>query len=275
LFLWLLLFLAPPLPIAVYLLLLGALNRARHAVLVSGTWDFAGVLFAASGFLLCGGPAVLSLLNDRWRESWLVSQAGDHAPTSPGSLFWLLLFFVYYVLILVCAAFLIRRQRRLTAVYNALPQTVESALAQAFDRLGLHPSRTGPLYLFDPPPDAAAEAKRHQSEAIQAPYLPSPASRAETLQRPLTGHPQWTGKATGRAVLEIEAFPAMKHVTLRWDPAEALLREEVEKELAQRLAECPAPRNEMGAWLTVLGLAILGITLLGGCAGVFLMLALH
>jgi hypothetical protein len=267
LLLWLLLFLAPPVPIAVYLLLLGALNRGRHPVLVPGTWDFAGVLFAASGFLLGGGPAILSLFNDRWRQTWLLNPSGPDAPNSPGSLFWLLLFFLYYALVVAAAVWLIRRQRRLTAVYNILPQTVEAVLVEVFDRLGLTPVRSGPLYFFGAAPAAAAATTGNKSAAIQAPRYPSELERAAAKPAELSG------EEAGRAsALEVEAFPALQHVTLCWDPADAPMRKEVENELAQRLRECPAPRNHLGAWMTVLGVSVLGITLTGGCAGAFLLL---
>ena len=35
-------------PLAIYLLIIGAINRRRRPLLVSGPWDFAGLLFAAS-----------------------------------------------------------------------------------------------------------------------------------------------------------------------------------------------------------------------------------
>ena len=41
------------------------INRRRHPTLVGGSWDFLGVLLAASGLLLIGGPALLSFLYDR------------------------------------------------------------------------------------------------------------------------------------------------------------------------------------------------------------------
>ena len=47
-FLVILLGLAIPLPLAIYALILHALNRRPHPVVVPGTWDFALVLFASS-----------------------------------------------------------------------------------------------------------------------------------------------------------------------------------------------------------------------------------
>ena len=38
-------------PLAVYCLVLGLINRRRQPLMVSAGWDFAGLLFAASGFL--------------------------------------------------------------------------------------------------------------------------------------------------------------------------------------------------------------------------------
>jgi len=276
LFLWLLLFLAPPLPIAVYLLLLGALNRGRHPVLVPGAWDFAGILFAASGFLLCGGPVVLSLLNDHWRQSWLMSQAGADAPNSSGTPFWMFLFLLYYVIVVLAAVYLVRRQRRLTAVYNAMPQIIEQALGQVLDRLGLNPIRSGPVYLFGSSSSVPANTKGNKPASIQtSPYQPGVA-RKELIQEVETAAPQlelssvWAGQTT---VLEVDAFPVMKHVTLRWDPADSLLRKEIENDLALRLVEYPAPNGSLGAWMTFLGFTILGTTLMGGCAGVFVLMA--
>src|ERR1700758_3195552 len=46
-------------PIALYCLILGMINRRPHPVMVSGSWDFFGLLLAASGLLLFGGPTVL------------------------------------------------------------------------------------------------------------------------------------------------------------------------------------------------------------------------
>ena len=43
----------------------GVVDR-RQPLFVPGPWDFAGILFAASGFLLAGGPALLSSRSETW-----------------------------------------------------------------------------------------------------------------------------------------------------------------------------------------------------------------
>src|SRR5262249_9563822 len=102
-----------------YLLILGAINRRRHPLLVPGPWDFAGVLFAASGFLLFGGPGALSVLNDRWRDSLVFGQN----PTSSSSteslwLWWLFLMALYFAAVLAGAGYGLSRSRNQTSIYN-------------------------------------------------------------------------------------------------------------------------------------------------------------
>src|SRR5207253_8850992 len=59
------------LPLAVYCLVLGFINRRRHPLMVAGAWDFAGLLFAASGFLAFGLPGLLSGFTERGRSAAL------------------------------------------------------------------------------------------------------------------------------------------------------------------------------------------------------------
>ena len=136
------------LPLAFYLILLGFLNRRRRPVMVWGVWDFIGVLFAASGFLLFGGPAVLSGLHERWRYFWLF---GEGTPTTSGTggwQFWVFLSVLYFAVVVAGCAAVFAGQRRLTSVYNVEPAGVGRALAEVCDQLGLDPVRSGNLYLF-------------------------------------------------------------------------------------------------------------------------------
>ncbi len=47
-------------PLAVYCSVLGLVNRRLQPLMISGVWDFVGVLCATSGFLLFVGPYLLS-----------------------------------------------------------------------------------------------------------------------------------------------------------------------------------------------------------------------
>jgi hypothetical protein len=280
-------------PLAVYLLVLGAINRRRHPLIVSGTWDLVGLLFAVSGFLLVAGPAILSSGSERWRQFWLLGQA-EFGPTSPDGAreLWVFLSILYFALVVGGAAMLFWRNRHLTSIYNIASTQFEQALAEVCDQLELQPVRSGNLYLFGFGLGSRPQAGPADGlEGIQAPhYLPA-ASRAaalerlETSSRRLAGEqpaepgtfeagPAPTGSSRARgvsaAILEVDDFRALHHITLRWDPADAALRQEIEAALADRLAESPTPPHELGGWLFVIGFLLLALTLLG-CFGLFVM----
>jgi hypothetical protein len=221
------------LPLAVYLLALGIVNRRRGPLLVSGVWDAAGLLFALSGFLCFGGPAALTGLEERWRVYWLLGRGPAPADGwSPG----LILSAAYFVVVVAAAGLLLAGRRRLTAVYNADPDAVAVALEEACAELGLGPVRSGNRLLLRP--DAGSS------------------------RRPEPG-PLRPDGAEGLSV-EIDPFPAMNHVTLRWHPAAAPVRREVEAALARRLDGYPAPDSDLGGWLLLAGTTLLGFTTVAG-----------
>jgi hypothetical protein len=246
------------LPFSLYLLLLGKLNRRPHPVLVPGTWDFAGLLFAASGFLLVVGPAVISSGSESWRMFWLFGvKPGFPAGDDGAARFWVLLAILYFGTVVGGAAYLLRRRRALTAIYNIAPEVFEKTLARVFGTLGLNPLRSGNLFVFGA--GSPFVTGRHDQLAIQSPHRlagqPS-SSRAEgvgTVETEVVGE---------TALLEVEPFALLRHVTLRWEPESALLRREVEAELARTLAETGSPANPVGDWLTLIALALIAFNLL-------------
>jgi hypothetical protein len=248
------------LPLAVYLLALGAVNRRRHPLVVPGIWDFIGVLFAASGFLLFGGPAVLSSLNERWRMAWLLGHSPGPAGPDGEVPVWVLLAAVYFALVVGGAAFMLRRRRHCTAIYNVEPEAVEEALAETCMHLGLSPVRSGNLLLFGVAVGRAGGLRPALQDGIHAPhYLPPPVPDVVRHKpRPTAGE-----LADQAAILEVDAFALMHHVTLRWAPADPPLRLEVETDLARRLAQTPAPDSELGGWLVLVGSTLLFGSLLG------------
>jgi hypothetical protein len=252
------------LPLACYLLVLGHINRRRRPLLVSGTWDLIGLLMASSGFLLFGGPAVLSSLHERWRLFWLFGQTGEVGGDTAWIL-WILLWGLYFVAVVGGIAFLFWRQRNLTCVYNVDPAVLEHALNDVCEQFGLEPVRSGNLFLFGLSVDIPARRIRSH-EGIQAPHhLPVPVATEalRTTPRPATGDPDQDELQGQSAILEIDTFRLLRHVTLRWDPADSPLRPEIEAELERRLTHAPAPDHETGPWLTLLGLSLLAGSSLG------------
>lgn len=256
-------------PLAVYLLVLGFLNRLRHPTLVSGIWDGVALLFGVSGFLLFSGPAVLSALSEKWRMFWLFGKGEAPLAGADGVWqFWVFLSVLYFVLILAGAAYFFWRQRRLTAVYCAEVEQVENALAAICERLDLHPVRSGGLFLFGLSLGGTPERRSSNIERIQAPhYLPTAVRAAGSIAREIPAAS--AGATTDRivleqsAILEVDGFPLMHHVTLRWDPVDSPLRQVLETELRQRLLETSTDDNNLGSWLITLGSILLAFELIG------------
>jgi hypothetical protein len=212
-----LIFLAFVTPLAVYCLVLFVINRRRHAVLVSGPWDFAGVLFAASGFLLLGGPAILTGIYEQWRLSWLLGQPRYLRGIGENWSFWISLWSLYFVMVGGVSAVVLWRRRAQTSIYNVEPAVLAEVLPQVLDRLGLEWLHNGPrrvLLRFREPLDDS-----------------------------------WTG-------LTLEPFPTMRHVTLHWQAHDPTLRGDVETELANALAQVPARPNPVAGWFLSLSLGL-------------------
>jgi hypothetical protein len=138
-------------PLALYLIVLGWINRRPHPVLTAGAWDFAGVLFALSGFLLFGGPAFLGSLDDQSRTFWLLGATGQAKASPAGNwTFWIVVRLLYFVAVSGGAAFVLWRSRRLTSIYNVDFRFIFTALEQAYQRLGFNPVRYGDTFLIEP-----------------------------------------------------------------------------------------------------------------------------
>jgi hypothetical protein len=213
------------LPLALYFLALAWVNRRPRPVVISGTWDFVGVLFAMSGFLVVGGPAMLSSLSERWRKVWLLGETSS-LPTGLDRYreIWLLAAAAYFLLVVGVSAAVLARRRRLTCVYNVDPPDVDAALDAACRRLGLEPVRSGSLYLFGFTSDSAT-----------------------ATPRPDEPH----------AILEVDSSAALQNVSLQWEPHDSPLRAAVEAELRERLARTSAPVHEVSAWCNLAGTALL------------------
>jgi hypothetical protein len=266
------------LPVAFYLLILGSINRRAFPVVVSGTWDAIGLLFAASGFLLFGGPGILSSMNERWRLFWLLGQSTTTGAEGAWQ-FWIFLSVLYYVVVAVGAGVLLWGRRHVTLVYNVEPPLVERALAVVLDRLSasVNVVRSGALYFFNPPifpveaGPAPATAASGAAAGITTQLAPAagPGPRSGGLS---SDFPTPNPDLSRPVVLEIDSSPNLRNVTLYWDPADTAVRHEVDAELKRLLEDTPVPPAELGGWLTTIGLGLLGLCLLGCGALVFVRL---
>lgn len=248
------------LPLAIYLFILGTINRRRRPLIVPGTWDFVGVLLASSGFLLGFPCALLSVFDDHWRDTILYGENPSSLAATPESLrgWWIFLMVVYFTVVVVIAGLLLWRAQRLTSIYNADLETIQTVLGRIFERLGLRPGRSGNMYYFDASRQAypkPAEPKREEQRVQTAPDEMTTSVKVQTSPTPVA--------VLRNVVLEVDAFRLMWHVMLRWDPAHSGLRQEIERELDRELAETSAPFHAMSGWLT-----------LAGCGTIILMLVI-
>lgn len=242
-------------PLAVYLLLLGLLNRHRHPLLVSGVWDGIGLIFGVSGFLLFAGPAVLSIVSERWRWFWLLGRGDVSLAAAEGAWpTWMFLAFLYFLLVVGGAALYLWRQRRLTAIYNISADSIERAVTDICKELGINLIRSGDLFLFGP--SDGFLLRRDHKELISS-----------SLPNRHGSNVGWEQSA----ILEVNSFPLMHHVTLHWEPAVSPLRRTVETELSHRLSETLSDDGLLGGLLLTLGLLLLSFNL----AGAFFLILLN
>jgi hypothetical protein len=234
-----LIFLAFVVPLGCYCLLLALVNRSRHPVVIAGSWDFAGILFAVSGFLLLGGPAALTGLHERWRMSWLLGETRFLAGVGEQWHFWVTLWVLYFAVVIGGSAALLWRRRNATSIYNIDPSAFDGVLGAVLDRLGLETFRDGPRRLLIQRSD--------QSLPV------SVTARERTVPDPTKASIE----------LELDIFPLMRHITLHWHGEGDLLRRDVEVELTTALRQIHTYGNPVGGWLMSLSVCLFSLSSLG------------
>ena len=76
-------------------------------------------------------------------------------------------------------------------------------------------------------------------------------------------------------MLHVDVFPAMRHITLRWAPADSPVRREVEQELTHALAATTTSEQEpiQGGCLSVVGVALFALALVA--AGLLILIRFY
>jgi hypothetical protein len=243
------------LPLAVYIFILAQLNRRPHPVMVSGAWDFAGVLFALSGFLLLGGPFIMASLNQDWREFWIRSPLRSLQGLSEQ--WWYLrlaVWGIYFLAIAGGSIWLLRGRSRTTSIYNASPEALDQSLEKTLDRLQMAWRRTRGRIDIRHPVLAEGEIDSREEQPAKSDAGHASSGRPAVLDPRLSPNasPRSYDPADSnpqRTTVEIDSFPAMHHVTLHWSNGSGPLQKEVEEELAKSLAEVETTYNPAVVWL--------------------------
>jgi hypothetical protein len=256
-------------PLALYCLILGIVNRRRHPLMVSASWDFAGILFAASGFLAFGLPGILNGFTERGRSAALVGRpaSGVGAWSWFSDLFAGLastlfnagngsVLIAYFLLVVLGSAFILWRRQTQTAVYNVHPEILDEVLAGVLDAAGLSWSKAGNRYFI-----ARAGKVRPPIQGAQVAESapPSPVTASEPLpptQR-RDDYPASAEEIERSAYLEVEPAPVLCHATLRWETEDGDLRNQVEAELGNALNEVRTTGNPTAGWLLTVGIVLM------------------
>jgi hypothetical protein len=240
-----LIFLAFLFPVALYCLGLAFVNRSRHPVLIRGTWDFAGVLFAASGFLLLGGPVILSGLYREWRLAWLLGQSRFLAPGTLNWNSWLGVWLLYFVVVAGGAMLLLYRRRNTTSIYNIEPTQFEEILSSVFERLGLEVRASGTQRFLLSARVMCEESDAPVYEAAKSWAAPQNSEGPAAAQ---TGAGLLAVSTSASAELRVDPFPPLHHVSLHWSDGAGMLRTEVEAELNRTFADTLSPRSPVAGF---------------------------
>jgi hypothetical protein len=251
-------------PLAIYCLVLGLVNRRRNPVMVPAAWDFAGLVFAASGFLVFGFPGMLSSLSEYGRHVAMFgvparddSRWGVFRDLFEGLAATLYAFgngsilLAYFLIVVVGCACIIWRRQSQTAIYNVHPRVFEEILGGVLDAAGLTWSRAGERWfirrLDKVPPSASEQAIVVEVASVPSPRGAYPVAAADFVQS---------------AVLEVEATPSLCHVTLRWESHDIDLRKQVESDLANALEDVRTRDNPASTWLLGAGTVLVFATVM-------------
>jgi hypothetical protein len=217
--------------------------------MVSGAWDFAGLLFATSGILLFVVPLLFNEFFQRLKDQLPLEEETEPSFTWLRQEAWLV-WATYYVLLPLLALALLWWRRGRTVIYNVDTEMFNHVLRETLAKLGLTSVRRGNRLILAPRP--IGDEKNDGIIAGEAP-----------AQRVMET------RLSGSAEIAVEVFPAMRNITLRWLRAEGNLRTAIEDQLDRAIEGIRTFDNPAAGWLTALGGALFGLVFLTGMIWVF------
>jgi hypothetical protein len=138
-------------PVAMYFLWLAFVTRRQQPTLLSGPWDFVGLVAGLSGFILFGGGLVLSLFQSNFRYWMRGNFESLRAAWGQEKVTWILLALLYLMMVIGWIALTIAARRRSLVIYNIEPSTFEATLAEVFDQINRPVERRGNLWICGVP----------------------------------------------------------------------------------------------------------------------------
>jgi hypothetical protein len=234
-------------PLALYCLVLSFFQRRRHPVVVPGPWDAAGLLLAASGFLLVAIPYTLYRLHDRYGVYYELFGEMPIPLKNVADLVCAL----YVAVVLVGATYLVRRRRHVLSIYNVEPAGLEDSLTAVLDQLGVTWARVGNQVFVRPgasPPggNGVPLSVRAEAPAVPVSAVQANAAHPAPAAAPL---PSLDPTGPGRPLLELDPFPAMRHAYVSWKGEPGSFREDVQVRLLAALSKAYTPPHPVGLWL--------------------------
>src|SRR5262245_32213201 len=170
------------LPVGGYCLYLAWVNRRPRPLMAGGSWDSLGLLFAASGFFVVTMPV---LLTEFYRRTAGVTDSVRAVWVS----FWIL-WLIYFFILIAGGVLMVQSRSRKTMIYNVDAEVFPKALEQAFAQVGL-------------------ESHSEKNTLVLKPLSPSGNGGTAFTEAPPVAAPV----DRRHAVLEVETFPSMCHVT--------------------------------------------------------------
>lgn len=208
-------------PLACYCVTMANVNGRRHPKMFSGMADFAGVLLAIAGFLVVGGPLLLSGIHELWRRQTLSGSLTNirealHQSNWPWPAIWV----GYFVLVVGGSAWLLFRRRKTAVIYNIEAADAQELLPDVLRRLNRPFERRGDDFIIE-------SDHSHASAAI----------------------------------LHVAIVPSMRNMTLKWLFGEPKVRQLVSDEIRRAISELVSPSNPVSTWLLTIATGVFAVLL--------------
>jgi hypothetical protein len=221
--------------------------------MISGTWDFAGLLFAISGFLLVTGPVMASLFYRQGLSSFFLRGLGQALPNDLINIVGdrIVYWSCYYGVIVVGAIGLLWWRRNSTVIYNVVQGSFEPIFFGVLQQQQIAFQRRGQRVYLAPDAPADTQVGQHWQDAAgggQAEiHIRAAGANNPGLPRSVRG----LGTPSASSIwVSLDAFAMLSNVTLHWHgPSAHEFRERIEPALHKALNNVVTEENAVSGWL--------------------------